>query len=727
MADAYGNQVYHWRVHVAAWAIWESETQMTIRMQTRIQALGWGYYVYCNGNVSGIWQSADSGRVMFVAPTGGWTDQTLASKDVTVNKTGSVQTWNITGTANVTGGYHNGTSQAICTVTIPAIKHKQPHNVKNLAATRNSDTSVTMTWGGDYTDQGGFYPWNGINIYRSVDNGSASKLASVAWNTTKYTDSTTAKGHSYQYVVKPYNDVAEASGSWTQVIRMTPSDLKSITVQKLSGTSIRCIVPEPTYYDSIQFQRTADGGTTWTNVTMSKDGTGYVDSSAPAGTLKYRARVIYGSLSSGWVTSASITTICAPNAPTVTALSTVYSNGSTIAIKWSPSHPDGTAQSSAQVEVTVGSTVNTYSISGTATSYSFTADTNGTVKARVRTHGLYDGWGAWSTYTTTTVADLPVSVFTAPATDGTEISGLPLTLKWTVLDDTGVSAQNVKVARTINGAVLVNKDLSGSIRSLDLDETSGLEDGGNYTATLTVRGGSGLTDTASRRFIAKWEAPDAPTATVEMDDEYSAFITVNAATTGNIATDHLRVARINPDGTVTALGETFSDGDVVPDRLPPLNTPYKYRIAAVALTGAVTYTEVDAVVEADGKEVFNFGENAATVLALGLDASSSETITQTGETFDFALGSSADNLPEFYADGGMTGSGTHGYDVITQDEYDYARRLAREYGMGWYRDAWGHVIRAQVKFSFSYAAKSYSLWGISITTTELMWRDPVNG
>lgn len=727
MAEAYGNQVYHWRVHVAAWAIWESETQMTIRMQTRIQAMGWGYNVYCNGNVSGIWQSADSGRVTFYSPYGGWTDQTLASKDVTVTKTANVQQWNITGTANVTGGYHNGTSQAVCTVTIPAIKHKQPHNVKSLAATRNSDTSVTMTWAGDYTDQNGFYPWNGINIYRAVDNGSAGKLAGIAWNSTKYTDSTTAKGHSYQYVVKPYNDAGEATGSWTGIIRMTPSDLASITVQKLSGTSVRCIVPEPTYYDSIQFQRTADGGTTWVNVSMTKDGKGYVDSNAPAGTLKYRARAVYGSLTSGWVTSGSITTICAPNAPGVTALSTVYSHGSTITVKWTPNHPDGTAQSSAQVEVTVGSTVTTNDISGTTTAYSFKADTNATVKVRVRTHGLYDGWGAWSTYTTTTVADLPVSVFTNPATDGSEISGLPLTLEWTVLDDTGVSSQNVKVSRTINGAVLVNKDLGGSIRSLDLDETSGLEDGGNYTAALTVRGGSGLTDTASRRFIAKWEAPDAPTATVKVDESYTAFVTIAAATTGDIATDHLRVARINPDGTVTALGETLSDGDVVIDRLPPLNTPYKYRIAAVALTGAVSYTETDAEVTADGKEVYNFGSNAATILALGLDASSSETLELTGETFDFALGTNADCLPEFYADGGITGSGTHSYNVLTQVEYNEARRLSRLYSTGWYRDAWGHVARVQTKFSFGYAAKSYSLWSIDITTTELMWRDPVNG
>lgn len=80
------------------------------------------------------------------------------------------------------------------------------------------------------------------------------------------------------------------------------------------------------------------------------------DTSVPAGVVQYRAlaRVpIYGTdtgrgmLSSAWVSSTTVSTIETPKAPTVTVPAAIPPVGATATVSWTPTHPDGSAQTAA--------------------------------------------------------------------------------------------------------------------------------------------------------------------------------------------------------------------------------------------------------------------------------------------------------------------------------------------------------------------------------------------
>lgn len=724
MADAYGGIVRHWRCHVAAWVVGQTDTQCTVRMQVRFQSIRWGYQVYGNGTVSGGGQSASSGRVMCSSPYGGSVDQTLAGKDFTVARKGSAQTVEVTGSVSVTGGYHNGTSRATVRVTVPAIVHKAPRDPKGFTATRVSDTRVEMAWTGDYTDGNGFYPWSGLHLYRAVDDGPFAKLCDLVWSATSYTDSTCVKGHSYRYLLKAWNDKGESGGVMSDIIRMTPAALSALDVSKASADSVMLVIPNPpAYFDSIEFQRKETGGD-FSSISPSQAEGSWLDSGVPEKVLTYRARVVYGGLYGDWVVSDPIATVAAPLAPGVDALDAVYANGSTVYVTWTPNHPDKTAQSAAQVEVTVGTgDAQVIDVEGSATACAYKAATDGTVRVRVRTHGLYDGWGEWSAYAAFTVATPPAASFTSPAADGDTVKGLPLAVAWRVEDATGVSAQELKVSEAFSGTVLSDSAPGASDRSAEFGVSSGIRDGGDYTLSLTVRGGSGLESTAKRRFTAKWTPPDAPSVKVETDAGFSAYVTVTAAATGEVATDHLRLIRVNPDGTTSALGDALKSGDTVPDRLPPVNTPFTYRVAAVALTGAVSYTDHGCTVDSGGCEVYSFGAAATDSISLGLSLDASSSIELSGETFEFA----GQSLPRFYADGRRSSSVSRSYDVMTLEEADRVKALAETYPKCWFRDVFGHVRFGYAKWSTSYSASKANFYGVSVSFTELEWEDPVNG
>lgn len=723
MADGYGNTVQHWRCHVAAWVVSQTESACTIRCQTRFQSLGWGYYVYGNGSVSAAGSSASSGTVLCQAPTGGWVDQTLATRDVTVARKGSAQSIAVSGTVQLTGGYHNGTSTASTSVTVPAIVYKKPRKPKDFKATRGSDVKTTLTWGADYTDSNGFYPWSGLHLYRSVDGGALSKLCDLGWSATSYVDNTTRRGHSYQWAIRSWNGPGgESDAATSAVVRMTPAALSALNAAKESATAIRLTIPSaPAYYDSIEFQRKEQGGS-YAGISPAKKDGYWLDSGVPEKVLIYRARVVYGDMRGDWAESASIAAVCAPNAPSVDAPDPVYANGSTVLFSWRPNHPDKTAQSAAQVAVTVGDgAAKVIDVSGTATACKYAASENGDCKARVRTKGLSATWGAWSAYKSFEVADPPSAEFTAPAADGGVVAGLPLKVAWTVADETGVSAQALKVSEDFSGKVVSASTPAASARSAEFGVSTGIKDGAGYTLTLTVRGGSGLESTATRRFVAKWSSPLAPALAAVEGDGKAVYVGV-AAEEGGIAADHLRLVRVNPDGTASALGDALKSGDAVADRLPPLNVGFSYRLAAVAASGATSYTELPFRVDSDD-EVWNYGPAAASYVPLGLSLDASSSIEPTGEEFEFA----GQSLPRFYADNRRDSSVSRSYDVATRDEAEAVRAMAQSCPKLWLRDVFGHVRYGHAKWSFSYSADKAHVYGVSADFTELEWEEPLSG
>ena len=198
---------------------------------------------------------------------------------------------------------------------------------------------------------------------------------------------------------------------------------------------------------------------------------------------------------------------------------------------------------------------------------------------------------------------------------------------------------------------------------------------------------------------------------------------------GMIEIDTYDVVRVEPDGNRTTLGTKLKLGYRIVDALPPLNVPYQYEVTVNTKLGTSAMHSVTVTCDSHGMEAFNFGAAAQTVVKLGLNADCKEDVENTGETYYFATGQDTPSLPTFYQDGTFDSTRSLSYVVHTREEYETIRRLARNRKLGnfWYRDFWGHRMYAHGKWQFSYAAQSYSIWDISVSPEEVMWREPLNG
>lgn len=735
MSSAWGNQVQRWRAGINAWVVSETDTTATIRVEAVWQSVAWGYNVSngvtafcdCDGtdnpyvSTGGVYASTGETRTI-----------SMRTQDFTVSKWGSDRDVQCGAGVRLSGGYHDGTSRAYCTVRISHRTWYQPHRPTGFAARRASDTSQSLTWGGDYTGLDGGYPWTGVYVDRGVDGAAPSNLATLGWAATNYSDNSTEAGHRYDYRLYSYGPGGTSQATETLTLYTTPVACTGLTASKPTATTVRLTpATRPRYADSFEFQASTDGGATWAAASFDSD---WVCAAPPKGTVLFRVRAVKSSGGSSpetlygpWATSNSVATLCAPLAPNVSAPD-VVATGSAVTVSWVPNHPDGTAQSAAQVEVTrLDGTVGTVDVSGSATSWvrdGSNQSSAGTIRFRVRTKGSHADWGEWSAYAIVRVAVAPKATIKSP-TASQVLSALPLAVSWDVTDSTGVSQQSLSIADS-RGAVVWSATPGNGVRSLSVGSDAGLLNKSSYTLTYSMRAGSGLALTKTVRFSTDWAQPDNPTVTPTVGEGYTLELLLKAAKTTPAAVS-FDVARVNPDGSRTTLATGLKDGQTAYDSLPPLNVAYSYEVRAYASSGAVRVYTLPYTLDSDGHEVLSFGSAAQEHLALRYDAKGSESGKASGETFHFALGTGQDPLPAFYADGDLDVTGSHSYVLADADEYRDARRKLRAHADGWFRDAWGNVAVVAYSYQISYDATQYMRWDVQIDMTETMWEEPNRG
>lgn len=686
------------------------------------------------------------------------------------------------------GSWAGGERDAFATLTVPRPRQHTPRSPKSFKAARVSDNSQKLTWDGDYTDWDGHYTWAYVHVERKDGDGGFSQVKRLDWSATNWTDNTTKPGWKYTYRLRASNyDGAYSAYTSEITVYTTPNGLASLSIEKTGAHSVK--LTGRTLWgwrDGVYMQRSVNGGA-WSAASVSETSTGvWVDSNAPAGTLRYRvaAYVRQGGsvnptnlLQGVWTTTGEVTTICAPNAPAVsTAPASPVECPAQLAVSWVPDHPDGTEQTAALISISGpdGSKINTYS--GASAKRTVALTVTGTYTIKVKTKGLADDYGPWSDPVTVVCAYAPAASFTSPAApyDGTNPQRkLPVEVKWTASDATGVTRQYLCVralsSASAMGPIIWGKQLSASARSCSLGAEVGLENGSSYYIGLTVYGGSGLSATAATSVHTDWAQPVPPDATITYsDDDLSATVSVDAGiddTSYYVGGSALRGPMTEADGAVTLLGavevagtalvldgvlniesydlvrvddldggRTLLGSDLplgyrIIDPLPPLNTDYHYEVTAKTSLGTVAKKLFEARLDSKGMEAFNFGAAAQTCIALGLNADDKETFENTGESYYFALGSDSPALPTFYPDGTLDSSRSLSYVVHSREEYERIRKVARNRDMShfWYRDFWGHRMYAHGKWSLGYAAKSYSLWDVSVSADEVVWREPVNG
>ena len=355
----------------------------------------------------------------------GWKDvsyngtTTLATATFDVTRGASDKTAHIGAYAEGggTGIYAGGTDYAWLNVTVPKVL--APNAPTGCTATYVSDSQASVSWTNGTTDSD--HPRDATLVERKDGSNDWAQVASASGTASSFTDNGISANTQYQYRVRAKNVAGYSAYSTSGSVYTTPAAPASVTLDKTAATTVQVDVTGTWGYAvTYDVESTYDGGSTWASVATSTSLP--YSATVSAGTVQFRVRAVSGALSSAWTLSASLVTICPPLAPTIVqapANPTAYGDGSTIA--WTPNHPDGSAQASAEVKVTnPGGTSTTYTVS-TATSYSFTPNATGTWTAQVRTKGLDPSYGEWSQTVSWGVANPPAVVITSPATDGTDV------------------------------------------------------------------------------------------------------------------------------------------------------------------------------------------------------------------------------------------------------------------------------------------------------------------
>ena len=153
MASANGNKIQHWRADVEASVSSKTETTATITVKCYWRALGWGYDVYARGYAGFDSSSATPWKTFtaFSDPNQGGDPNArplITTYTETVDRKEHSFTQSCVAVVEVTGGYHNGRSEAWTEVTVPAKTRSNPDN-PTLTVTPETSTpgqEATVTW-----------------------------------------------------------------------------------------------------------------------------------------------------------------------------------------------------------------------------------------------------------------------------------------------------------------------------------------------------------------------------------------------------------------------------------------------------------------------------------------------------------------------------------------------------------------------------------------------------
>lgn len=594
-----------------------------------------------------------------------------------------------------------------------------PTAPESASVIRVSDTSQTVSWvRGTNADN----CWTGVSVERQEDDGSWVSVYNADTTATSWSDTSTTAGHAYAYQVRGKNPAGTSSAVTAGTVFTTPSAPSGVTASAASATTATIdATTKPKYADSYEIQRKTTGD--WESASTVTSLPATVDTSAGSNTFRVRAKK--GNLTSEWAVSNSITTVAKPLAPTITGLSSRYLVETNLTFGWKPNHPDGSAQTKAQIDGTFpDGTTGTIDVDGATTTFSGPATVTGVYKFRVRTHGLYDGWGDWSDYAQTTVFNAPTASITSPAAEGAAVDRLPLGVTWTASDSTGIQSQVLELLSD-SGKVLYSTRPAATARSASIGTKDyQLANNTTYQLRLTVTAGSSFSVTAARTFKTGWKSPAAPILDWYHDDDLASHVTVRFGTEeGTPATSYVSLTRVDADGTETPLASSVGDNAVIMDRLPPLGTSFRYRATSHTDYGATGTVEVECLIEADALAV-NWGDDAGKCEVFTRNLRESRSISYDAEVMFFADGGETEGLPVAYPLDNLTQSGTFTFATLTRAEFEAARRIVRQ-PVIWIRYRWGQVFRAYATLNASEKNREVYEW--SLKFQRVAWREPNRG
>ncbi len=345
----------------------------------------------------------------------------------------------------------------------------------------------------------------------------------------------------------------------------------------------------------------------------------------------FRVRATNDKGSSSWSEIRSVVIGEKPAAPTTWSSTTTAIIGEVLTLYWVHNSADGSRQTYAEVEITIGGKTNTYTIRGDEENeteeehtYSYKVETSGYTEGtkilwRVRTAGVTKQYGDWSIQRTAdiyTPPTLSLSVLDGAGETFDELTAFPFRVSALAGPNTQVpvgyhlvivSNEIYETVDSVGTIKIVNKGeqvyaqyfdgpnaLSVELSAYNID----LENNITYTLTCSVSMDSGLTAEENFSFTVHWvDAQWEPNAEIVYDKErFVTYIRPYCEDGDNqlVSDVFLSVYRREFDGTFTEIATKIDNKKLtfVTDPHPSLDFA-RYRIVAVTKeTGGVSYSDL---------------------------------------------------------------------------------------------------------------------------------------
>ena len=531
---------------------------------------------------------------------------------------------------------------------------------------------------------------------------------------------------------------------WIKALSETSVQLKWEQVENATSFEIEYTTDKRYFDSSTEVKSMTSNSKEYAEITGLESGQEYF----------FRVRAVNERGYSAWSEVKSIVIGKKPSAPTTWSSTTTCIVGESLILYWVHNSEDGSSQTTAELELTIGGKTQTKTITNTTdedekdktSSYAIDTSiyTEGTqIEWRVRTAGITNEYGDWSVQRTVDIyapPTLELNVVNKSGSVLSTITSFPFYVKGVAGPNTQkpigyhlavISNESYETVDEIGNSKIVSVgdeiyskyfDISTNLNAELSANNIDLENNVEYTVSCTVSMNSGLTCTSTTTFTVSWtDEIYEPNAEVGYDkDTVTTYIRPYCEDEDGelIADVTLAVYRREFDGSFTEIGKGLvnSGNSFITDPHPALDYA-RYRIVATSIsTGAVSYYDLPgypvgekAVIiqwnetwrpfETSNEDEMNTPPWSGSLLRLPYNIDVSEDSNQDVSLVEY-IGRS---YPVSYYGTQLGSSSTWNVDIDKEDkETIYAlRRLSVWLGDVYVREPSGSGYWANIKVSFS--------------------------
>lgn len=509
-----------------------------------------------------------------------------------------------TGTLGVGGPTSVSVAPALATLKVV------PGTPSSVAAVRNSDTQVTVSWSQSSASNG--QPVSNT-IRRKINGGAWADVVTISPATSAALAA--AANQKLVYGVKAANSAGVSGWSADSApVYTTPAAPSGVTATKVGSDIVVAWTPNVAFTEHthvVERSYSTDGGATWsawsTLTSSVASGTSTYTHVAPNSSQIHRYRVSakntdVGALTSSTVQSNSVQLLAAPNKPTIPALAPFQDKAATFRFPWVHNPVDTTSQTKRQVRYSIdgGTTWTTGSKTSSSAQYlDFAGSTwaaNVAVTFQVRTKGDYDSgadgdasYSPWSDSVTVTFKTKPVATITTPANSSTYVQAA-LTAAIGFSQAESATFVSATIGLYASGGVTLLEEIVSTTLAGTLFATR-LADGTSYVLKATVTDSNGITSAqVTSSFSVDYTEPVAAVvALTYLPDSGIAQIslTIPAAGGGLVAASTVTIDRVIGGVSENVVSNYPSASSLtILDLTPTINGDNLYRVTTKSIDGA---------------------------------------------------------------------------------------------------------------------------------------------